>query len=1463
MSLMTPGIASGLKGLNFASFGKKGGADYARAMGMSAKAGMAGMGTSLVAPLKAAADAAAASVAAAEGKVAAAHNAAATASGRVRVAELQLNEMRAKGTASAAQLAAAEERLAAAQRTQDVTASKAAAADNALAGAQERAAAAGDAAAASTKGSAAAMAGMSASTAGTIAMMGKLGLAIGAFGLFELGKKSVESASKFQASMNLLVTAGGESKSALGMVGAGVQGIAQKTGVATDQLSAGMYTLEKANLRGANGLMVLGAAAEASKAEETDLATMTNALTSEMASYHLGAGSAVSVTNEMVAASGAAKTTMENFAGSLSTVLPIASAAKLSFAQVGGAIATLTSHGTSAEESTQELANTIRNLQAPNNVAIQSMAQFGISSNDVSTKLGKRGLTGTLEYLTTTVMKKMGPSGLILLNAFNQSKVAAQDANTMMGKLSPSVQTVAKSYMNGQISLKEWRLALRAMPADQAALAQQWAVSENRAKGFNAQLRSGNPAALTYTAALKKMLGGATGLNTALMLTGESMPGFVARVNEISAAGKKNGTDITTWAITQQNMKTQVDRLGQSFVVAGQNLGTQMLPVLTKFAGGLATAVNAVTEFASKNKAWLVPLGQFLLTFAVAWGAVRLAILAYNGVMVITNTLMAIFNGEMALNPVGLIVIAIAALIAGLIYAYTHWTWFRVAVQAAWQAITVAAIWAWNNVLKPTFNAIVVAVKWVGAAAVWLWQNALVPAWNGIVAAVKWLGAAFTWLWTYIIKPVFDAISFAARLLIAIVLTVLVLPLVLLFNAMKPAFNEVGVVAMWLWRSVFVPAFNGISIAVGWVWNNVIKPAIAAFKMELAFLGSVVNWLWKNVIVPAWNGISIAIGWVWNTIIKPMIAAFKLELKFLGDAMGWLWHTIIQPVWNGISTAIGWVWKNGIKPVFEGIKAALTVVGKAFDSAGSFIGKVWAKVKEAVAVPIRWVVDTVYNKGIQPVFNTIAGYVGLGKLPLAKLSFATGGITPGYTPGRDVHLAALSGGEAVMRPEWTRAVGPEFVHTMNATARKGGVRGVQQALGLPGFASGGIVGDIWSGAKNAASGAMGVLGKGGDLLSQAAEHGFGGIAKAVLGPIETGLKAVMTKIGKNGFASAAAGVPVKVIDGIIKKFTAYDAQAGAIGGSDTGNKALNAAKKQLGVPYVFGAESPGHAFDCSGLTQWAYKQAGVSIPRLAHLQQNMAGNVPANAAIPGDLVFFGHPAEHVGMWVAPNKMINAPHDGVPVQYDHFGGGYPASNIGRPYKYEPGRPGATGSVAGGSAQRIAMSMLANYGWDINQYPPLNNLWTKESGWSTTSRNPSSGAYGIPQSLPASKMASAGADYLTNPATQIRWGLGYIKSRYGSPAAAWAHSQAVNWYDNGGLLQPGANLVYNGTGKPEPVLTDTQWQAVQQNTTGGDGGTFEGNLYLDGGEFIGRVRGEVKRELDSQARKVTNGVRGGLD
>jgi len=107
-------------------------------------------------------------------------------------------------------------------------------------------------------------------------------------------------------------------------------------------------------------------------------------------------------------------------------------------------------------------------------------------------------------------------------------------------------------------------------------------------------------------------------------------------------------------------------------------------------------------------------------------------------------------------------------------------------------------------------------------------------------------------------------------------------------------------------------------------------------------------------------------------------------------------------------------------------------------------------------------------------------------------------------------------------------------------------------------------------------------------------------------------------------------------------------------------------------------------------------------------------------------------------------------------------------------------GGSGDNSPAGAQASARTMLAERGWGDDQFQCLVSLWNKESGWNYQAQNRSSGAYGIPQALPGSKMASAGADWQTNAATQVAWGLGYISGRYGTPCGAWGHSQSSGWY-----------------------------------------------------------------------------------
>lgn len=164
------------------------------------------------------------------------------------------------------------------------------------------------------------------------------------------------------------------------------------------------------------------------------------------------------------------------------------------------------------------------------------------------------------------------------------------------------------------------------------------------------------------------------------------------------------------------------------------------------------------------------------------------------------------------------------------------------------------------------------------------------------------------------------------------------------------------------------------------------------------------------------------------------------------------------------------------------------------------------------------------------------------------------------------------------------------------------------------------------------------------------------------------------------------------------------------------------------------------------------------------------------------------------------------------------------------------PGSSGTAIG-AVQQWAKAHLSDYGWGPGQFPPLQALWNQESGWRYNATNPSSGAYGIPQSLPAGKMASAGSDWRTNPVTQMRWGLGYIRGVYGSPTAAEAHELAFRWYDRGGYMPPGLSLAYNGTGAPERL------ERVKADTGRGTQAPLIGSVHIqlpEGGTVAGALR-----------------------
>jgi hypothetical protein len=191
------------------------------------------------------------------------------------------------------------------------------------------------------------------------------------------------------------------------------------------------------------------------------------------------------------------------------------------------------------------------------------------------------------------------------------------------------------------------------------------------------------------------------------------------------------------------------------------------------------------------------------------------------------------------------------------------------------------------------------------------------------------------------------------------------------------------------------------------------------------------------------------------------------------------------------------------------------------------------------------------------------------------------------------------------------------------------------------------------------------------------------------------------------------------------------------------------------------------------------------------------------------------------------------------------------------------PTGGGGGGGGSNRALGKRMMLAAGWAANEWPALNTLWTGESGWRTTADNPSSDAYGIPQALPGSKMASAGADWKTNPATQIKWGLNYIRGRYGSPTNAleWWNSRSPHWYSGGGRTPRWGGWHQMGLDRTfsSPTVIGVGEKGAERVTVTpkgrGSGGTvtISPTFNINGGD-PGRVQQEVERALTTFAGQL---------
>jgi hypothetical protein len=284
-------------------------------------------------------------------------------------------------------------------------------------------------------------------------------------------------------------------------------------------------------------------------------------------------------------------------------------------------------------------------------------------------------------------------------------------------------------------------------------------------------------------------------------------------------------------------------------------------------------------------------------------------------------------------------------------------------------------------------------------------------------------------------------------------------------NDIKPALSELWDALKLLWRDVLQPFLEWLGPVILWMFEELFP----LWAKRISFYIRAVAWVIRHVIVPAAKEIRDEIEYGWKKVIKPAWEAMVKAAGWVKDKAVAAWD-LMKKGWNGLKDGISNGWTK-IKEIWDFIKdTALPGLKNKFETVIGQIGKLWDGLKALVGTPLKFVIEKIINGGLIAGFNKVSGWVNgpeLSDVPVPEWmqSYATGGIMPGYTPGRDVHTFVsptagrlnLSGGEAVMRPEWTAAMGPAYVNQMNALAARGGVGAIRKAMGMGSYWMGGIL----------------------------------------------------------------------------------------------------------------------------------------------------------------------------------------------------------------------------------------------------------------------------------------------------------------------------------------------------------------------------------------------------------------------
>jgi tape measure domain-containing protein len=332
------------------------------------------------------------------------------------------------------------------------------------------------------------------------------------------------------------------------------------------------------------------------------------------------------------------------------------------------------------------------------------------------------------------------------------------------------------------------------------------------------------------------------------------------------------------------------------------------------FAGVLervGIAARNVTDFMSKNPALFKSIAAGVLGIVAA-------LMIWSAYTKVATAIQVAYNAVLLANPIGLIIVALAGLVAGLTFFFTQtelgrqvWANFTQFLGDAWN-------WLWGSVLKPTIDAI---------------------------------GTAFNWLWTSVIQPVASFVTAAV--------------------------TAIGAVFIWWWQNVTMPVVNGIAAVFRFLWG-IVRPIFDLWIAAIKIYAGVLIWLWKNAVVPAVQGIGAVFVWLWGNVVRPVFGWIGDKAKLIGTGFRILYQAYVKPAFDAIGSVFRWIWGSVISPTFDKIGKAVGLVGRAIGTAFRAAGDAIRAAFNGIVGFVRGIINGIIGavNGVLRGINAVAGVIG-------------------------------------------------------------------------------------------------------------------------------------------------------------------------------------------------------------------------------------------------------------------------------------------------------------------------------------------------------------------------------------------------------------------------------------------------------------------------------------------------------